>query len=390
LLRYCTRHQVIKKNKEQPMKFLYYLLFFCCVFNIEGLAQNGEMPQPNLVPNGGFEEFDGFPIGWYYKGSDFDNVVKYWSSPTTASPDAYGTKVRVPATWAEKGFGKQSAHGGTNFTGITVYGCVNGKPHCREYIQIQLTESLVIGQNYNIDFWYGQLQKSLRINNLGVYFSEKQVSIVGEPCLKTLKPQVKATKILEAKKDSWAHFSMKFTATTEADWLIIGNFDDDETTSIMASPSVNGLNFAYYYIDDVTLRKLDPIKKIPVKEDDLTLVKLEVGKVILLKNIYFDTDKADLLPRSNVELNKLSSIMLENPTLEIEIIGHTDNVGTADYNLTLSRRRSAQVREFLIENGVDPMRMITTGFGQTQPISTNETEEGRQMNRRVECRILKR
>jgi OmpA-OmpF porin, OOP family len=372
------------------MKFLYFLLFLCCLFNIEGLAQNGEMPQPNLVPNGGFEEFDGFPIGWYYKGSDFDNVVKYWSSPTTASPDAYGAKVRVPASWAEKGFGKQSAHGGTNFTGITVYGCVNGKPHCREYIQIQLTESLVIGQNYNIDFWYGQLQKSLRINNLGVYFSEKQVSIVGEPCLKMFKPQVKASKILEAKKDSWAHFSMKFTATTEADWLIIGNFDDDETTSIMASPSVNGLNFAYYYIDDVTLRKLDPIKKIPVKEDDLTLIKLEVGKVIRLKNIYFDTDKADLLPRSNVELNKLSSIMLENPTLEIEIIGHTDNVGTADYNLTLSRRRSAQVREFLIENGVDPMRMITTGFGQTQPISTNETEEGRQMNRRVECRILKR
>jgi outer membrane protein OmpA-like peptidoglycan-associated protein len=208
--------------------------------------------------------------------------------------------------------------------------------------------------------------------------------------LKTVKPQVKSAKILEAKNGAWARFSMKFTATIEAEWLIIGNFDEDETTSIMASPSVNGLNFAYYYLDDIALKKLDPIKKVPIKDDDLTRQPLEVGKVIRLKNIYFDTDKADLLPRSNVELNKLSSVMLDNPTLEIEIIGHTDNIGTPDYNLTLSRRRAAQVREFLIENGVEPRRMITNGFGQTQPLQTNDTEEGRQMNRRVECRILKK
>ncbi|MDZ7877569.1 MAG: OmpA family protein [Saprospiraceae bacterium] len=372
------------------MKFFYYLFFIFFYTTNTTVAQNAEMSQPNLVPNGSFEEFDGFPIGWYYKGVDFDNVVKYWTSPTTASPDAYGTRVRVPATWAEKGFGKHTAHSGTNFTGITVYGCVNGKPHCREYMQIQLTESLVIGQTYTINFWYAQLPKSLRVNNLGVCFSEKQVSLVGESCLKTLKPQVKAAKVLEAKNGSWARFSMKFVAKTEADWLVLGNFEEDETTNIMASPSVNGLNFAYYYIDDVTLRKLEPIKRVPIKEDDLTLLKLEVGKVITLKNIYFDSDKADLLPRSNVELNKLSSVMLANPTLEIEIIGHTDNVGAADYNLTLSRRRAAQVREFLIENGISPARMITNGFGQTQPIVKNETEGGRQMNRRVEYRILKK
>ena len=373
------------------MKFFYCLYFsLFCLTITTATAQNAEMPQPNLVPNSGFEDFDGFPIGWYYKGSDFDDVVKYWSSPTTASPDAYGTRVRVPASWADKGFGKQTAHGGTNFAGITVYGCANGKPHCREYVQIQLTEPLVVGQNYNFDFWFSQLPKSLRVNNLGAYFSEKQIKIIGEPTLNTVKPQVKSAKILEAKNGNWGHFSMKFTATNEAEWLIIGNFDDDPNTSIMASPSVNGLNFGYYYLDDVTLRKLEPIKKVPIKEDDLTRVPIEVGKVIRLKNIYFDTDKADLLPRSNVELNKLSSIMLDNPMLEIEIIGHTDNQGTADYNLTLSRRRAAQVREFLIENGIDPNRMTTNGFGATQPIAPNDTEDSRQMNRRVECRIVKK
>ena len=90
--------------------FLFPILFF---------AQS-EVGQDNLVPNPGFEEFDGFPIGWYYKGSDFDDIVKYWSSPTTASPDAYGPRVRVPSSWAEKGFGKQTPHNGQAMAGITV------------------------------------------------------------------------------------------------------------------------------------------------------------------------------------------------------------------------------------------------------------------------------
>ena len=87
---------------------LFYPLFFAAQSD-EGWTEGG---YDNLVPNPGFEIFDGFPIGWYYKGSDFDAVMKYWTSPTTASPDAYGPRVRVPTSWAEKGFGKQTPHSG--------------------------------------------------------------------------------------------------------------------------------------------------------------------------------------------------------------------------------------------------------------------------------------
>ena len=119
---------------------------------------------PNLVPNPGFELFKVQPIGWFYKGSHFGDVVKYWQSATTASPDAYSPKTRVPDSWAEKGFGLARAHGGKNMAGITVYGCVHGKPHCREYIEIQLSEPLVAGQDYWAEMWVSHLPQSLRTN----------------------------------------------------------------------------------------------------------------------------------------------------------------------------------------------------------------------------------
>jgi outer membrane protein OmpA-like peptidoglycan-associated protein len=81
--------------------------------------------------------------------------------------------------------------------------------------------------------------------------------------------------------------------------------------------------------------------------------------------------------------------MRENPTLEIEIIGHTDNMGDVNYNLALSRRRAGQVMEYLIKNGIEASRIQTNGFGASQPIAPNDNEDMRQLNRRVEFRILK-
>ncbi len=367
---------------------LTYFLLFPLFFSAQSNATWTEAAQENLVPNPGFEEFDGFPIGWYYKGTDFDDVMKYWSSPTTASPDAYGPRVRVPSSWAEKGFGKQTAHGGQNMAGITVFGCSNGKPHCREYIQIQLKEPLVEGQNYIFEIWLASLEGGLRCNNMGAYFTDKPMKIVGEERI-SVKPTVFAAKVIDSKTGGWQKVTLKFKASSESDWLIIGNFDADETTLVMPT-TVGNLNYGYYYLDDVSLRKAEPILNVPVKDDDLRRVKLEVGKTIRLKDIFFDTDKADLLPRSNVELNKLVTILRENPTLEIEVIGHTDNVGEVNYNLNLSRRRAGIVVDYLTRNGIAASRLRVNGFGDKQPIKPNDTEEKRQMNRRVELRILKK
>ena len=94
------------------------------------------------------------------------------------------------------------------------------------------------------------------------------------------------------------------------------------------------------------------------------------------------------MPRSFVELKKLLKIMQENPSLSIEICGHTDNTGRYDYNRELSANRAKAVSDFLINNGVSVIRTRYRGCGSAQPIATNSTPQGRQLNRRVEFVVL--
>jgi OmpA-OmpF porin, OOP family len=362
-----------------------YLSFFC--FNASVFSQNkGEKEQQNLIPNPGFELAAATPLGWFYKGEHFNSAIKYWTSPTGTSPDVYSPKVKAPDTWVEKGFGKLKPHGGAAMLGITVYGCENGKPHCREYAQIQMLEPLVPNQNYILEFYYNHLPRSLQVNNIGAYFSKKKINTKIEDAL-IFTPAVYEKEIMAA-GNGWKKFSKKFNADGEADYLILGNFFTDNLTSNKPSGKPDGLNFGYYYIDDVVLKKIPPILPIPVPDDDLTRIKIEKGKVVILKNIYFESDNFELEPRSFYELKKLLFLMRENPTMSIELRGHTDNQGTHDYNMKLSQGRAESVADFLVYNGIKAYRMKSKGFGETEPLTENESEDGRQNNRRVEFVIL--
>jgi len=342
----------------------------------------------NLVPNPGFERFSGTPIGWSYKGAYFGEVVKYWFSATTASPDIYGPGVHVPADWAEKGFGAQKPRTGKCMAGLTLFGCTNGKPHCREFVEIQLSEPLVTGQAYYVEFWVTHLAKSLQINNIGAYFSIAELRRQTDELL-VRDAQVKALNIVPAPNGKWVKVSGQFVARYEAEHLLIGNFSDDHNTRSVA-PREDSYNYAYYYLDDVLVKKIPPFLPVPIKPDDLSLQNLEPGKNILLKNIYFEFDKDELMPRSYVELNKLLKLMRDNPKLSIEIVGHTDALGDDVYNLDLSRRRAQAVMKFLQDHKISKNRLRSKGEGEAKPIAGNETEEGRAQNRRVEFIVLKK
>jgi outer membrane protein OmpA-like peptidoglycan-associated protein len=123
-------------------------------------------------------------------------------------------------------------------------------------------------------------------------------------------------------------------------------------------------------------------------EKNIALNKIAAGSKIILNNIFFDTGKSDLRKESTNELERLLQLMNEVLTLKIEISGHTDNVGSADYNKGLSEARAKSVVDYLIKKGIDKERMVFKGYGFTQPIADNSTEEGRQLNRRTEFKIL--
>ena len=123
---------------------------------------------------------------------------------------------------------------------------------------------------------------------------------------------------------------------------------------------------------------------------DIFLQPIEVGVTVRLKNIYFDFNKATLKQESFVELNKVVDFLEQNKTVEIEIAGHTDSKGTDEYNLTLSQGRSQAVVEYLIVQGIERNRLTAHGYGEGNPIDTNNTDEGRANNRRVEFTVLKK
>lgn len=115
----------------------------------------------------------------------------------------------------------------------------------------------------------------------------------------------------------------------------------------------------------------------------------EEQEVITLDNVYFDFGKADVKTESFPELDKIVKLMFENPGIKIEIDAHTDNVGSDDYNLKLSQSRAESVMSYLISNGILLNRLTAKGFGSSKPVADNNTEQGRQKNRRVEFKISK-
>ncbi|MCL2510758.1 MAG: OmpA family protein [Bacteroidales bacterium] len=115
--------------------------------------------------------------------------------------------------------------------------------------------------------------------------------------------------------------------------------------------------------------------------------KIEVGTAVILHNIFFDFDKSELQPESHAELTALLNFLQKNPTVAIEIEGHTDNQGDDVHNLKLSEERAKAVITYLIDNGIAAERLAGKGYGATCPIQPNDTEEGRAANRRTEVRI---
>ncbi|WP_259069208.1 OmpA family protein [Mucilaginibacter sp. X4EP1] len=118
------------------------------------------------------------------------------------------------------------------------------------------------------------------------------------------------------------------------------------------------------------------------------LQPIEIGDKVILNNVFFDTNKFNLKDESVAELQKLVEFLGLNPTLHIEISGHTDNVGNDAANQTLSENRAKAVYQYLVTNKVDPTRLTYKGYGKTQPIAPNTTDDGRQKNRRTEVKIV--
>jgi outer membrane protein OmpA-like peptidoglycan-associated protein/tetratricopeptide (TPR) repeat protein len=141
-----------------------------------------------------------------------------------------------------------------------------------------------------------------------------------------------------------------------------------------------------FYSDNFSLKGIFDISEPYLK--DIALNPIKQGEKIILKNVFYETDSYELKQESHTELNRLLAFLVNNKQIKIEISGHTDNVGLHDYNMELSENRAKSVYTFLVNNKINSERLIYKGYGELQPLSSNETKEGRAENRRTEIKIL--
>jgi len=155
--------------------------------------------------------------------------------------------------------------------------------------------------------------------------------------------------------------------------------------------------FGWYTLSASAEGYLNTMDSVSIENDEVTtiiknlaLAPIEIGVTVRLKNIYFDFDKTTLKPESFVELNKVVDLLKQNPSLEIEIEGHTDSKGSDQYNKDLSQGRAQSVVDYIATQNISKDRLTAKGFGESKPIDTNETEAGKANNRRVEFTIVKK
>ncbi|MCB0397451.1 MAG: OmpA family protein, partial [Flavobacteriales bacterium] len=237
-------------------------------------------------------------------------------------------------------------------------------------------------------------------DQLGVYISKTIEDVANDDDGKTsfnMKPASVETPEGVALQNSgqWNQMCGVYKAAGGEEFITISRYAPRKSDFTRRHVKVKGLaNAAYYYIDNV---QVVPISKdascvceLSEKEKmELWTRKLKDGNTLELEDIQFDFNKSDLLPASYTALNTLVTILKAEPSMKIEIDGHTDAEGTKERNLELSKERARAVAAYLVSKGIDKTRIQTKGYGDTQPKSDNQTKHGRAINRRVEVKIVR-
>lgn len=252
-----------------------------------------------------------------------------------------------------------------------------------EAAEVLLKEPLKEGVNYRASMFVHQdlLHYPTPIDGLGMLFTETPMSdeLEGKKGMEAVRETMKfQPQVIQPTgkdlrcKDKWIEIYGEFKATGGERYLTIGCFRFSEEALAHRT---------YYYFDDLSLIALD---------DPTTAVDalMDGAKKVKLNNVFFNSGSATLSAKSNEELIMLADVLKAHPTLRIEIAGHTDNVGSEMANLQLSTQRAQNVKKQLEALGVNEEQLVSKGYGDRDPITSNKSEEGRAQNRRIEVIVL--
>jgi OmpA-OmpF porin, OOP family len=352
----------------------------------------------NIIPDGCF-------LKYQKKSKLYVQNSKHWMSINNGSPDLftkYGVKNRYGYPKNLAGYAFPVC--GDAYVGLFLY--KGNSINKSEYITTKLISELQKDSLYCISFYIKLADNSLyAVNTIDIYFSkdfkahrrykklhkiyEPQVSNIGRGIVENLQ---------------WTKLCSVYIANGNEKYMSIGNYHKNENMVIKKRDIYNNkriyINYAYYFIDNVSLIKISSPDECNCNSDTVSIsmndtIQIETiiipqDQNIVLQNVFFETDKWELLPESFSQLDEITEYLNSNPQLYIEISGHTDNTGNEPHNMQLSDARAQSVANYLITNGIDASRIIAKGFGSSKPIADNDTENGRAINRRVEIFLFEK
>jgi len=346
-----------------------------------------------LIKNGDFEEFKRDSRFFLF------NALKHWYKPTWASSDYQTIDNHWKHQFLQPKFGK-------SYIGLVI----GSNYDYAEYGTTKLKQILKEDSLYCVSM-YVALSEISTIAPFGVdiLFTKKRVSIFTRKHIAyKYKPDIIGLgNHYITNRKNWIKISSVYKAKGNEKYLTFGKFYDNNYFEFKELIDSKKTYHGYLYIDNVSLTPIQDstlcdcnIKRIELSEiykDTIMGENNEIkdsvifkeGSRIELRNLFFETDSYELKEESEDELNSLYELLNKYPGISIQINGYTDNTGSEKRNLYLSENRAKAVVDYLKEKGIREERLKYKGYGSDNPIATNETEEGRAKNRRVEFVVIK-
>lgn len=362
--------------------------------------------QNNLIINPDFDFYFYKSIPIIYHGNDrIEAWLPFWTTPGNYTPD-YISNLRFIDVLDYNSLFDYKLPEKFNYIGIALF---KDDDDYSEYIQGKLIEPLIKGKTYCFKILINSTRfTKYLVNHLACNFSSNPI-MVNDKNEDSLSPQISFS-YLPTEPRAFVTLCDHFTAKGGEKYLTIGRFIKKGDLSVTVKDSFPQSQFnldksSYYIIDKVELLEIhDPLEcncrtlidklQLDQKLDTARLrlmtylSELKKGKFVVLNNVNFDFDSYLLLKSSEDELNTFYQFLVDNPELKFRIDGHTDNIGTDEYNQNLSIKRAKSVYNWLINKGIQPSRLEYKGFGKSRPLIDLADDKSRAINRRVEVQII--
>lgn len=301
-----------------------------------------------------------------------EKEVLSWYQPTGGNTD-YFNSCSLDSFGLNNFIGNQDPFEGQGYAGMYVY----APRDYREYLTAELSKPLVRGRKYLFSFQVSLAEQSrYGLSEFGVLFTSKALDVRTNRPINVGRSELKGPKnytivrnhAFFGNKTSWTAVKGFYVADGSERFITIGNFKTNAKTRL-TDTATNLKKVAYYYVDMFSVTPLDGY---------------ELDRLYVFENLNFDTNGFKVLGKAKAQLEQLVNYLNEHEGYVISIYGHTDDVGSEQYNQTLSQKRAKSVADYLIAKGLSPDRLIWRGYGHSNPLVENRSAANRGKNRRVE------